>query len=79
MHNSRRVSLVAVLILTLAVASAADASCIGVMCGAYCGVEEVDFCVFVWGGDETNACRNIANAGCFSMRSLICCPRVPRE
>lgn len=79
MLKSRRLLLVVTLLVTLSVASAADASCIGVMCGAYCGVAEVDYCVFVFGGDETNACRNIANDGCFSMRSLICCPRVPRE
>jgi hypothetical protein len=79
MHNGRRVWLGAVLILMLAVASAADASCVGVMCGAYCGVAEVDYCVFVFEGDSSNACRNIQNDGCMSMLSLTCCPRVPRE
>lgn len=79
MLNSRRLLFVAVLMIALGVASAADASCAGVMCGAYCGVEEVEWCVFAWDGDETNACRNITNDGCMSMRSLTCCPRIPRE
>jgi len=74
-----RYALVAVLVLFVITPPTASASCIGVLCGAYCGVEEVDYCVVVWGGNETNACRNIGNDGCMSMASLICCPRDPRE
>lgn len=67
------------LILSVLNPPTALASCVGVICGGYCGVESVDFCVYVWGGDETNACKSVVGRGCMSMRSLTCCPRVPRE
>lgn len=57
----------------------AQADCLGVMCGGYCGVEGFDFCIYVYGGDRTIGCKAVSNRGCMSMRSLICCPRVPME
>ena len=72
------VTILVVLLLSAVVPPVASANCTGVICGGVCNLDGYDFCIYVWGGDETMACRNI-QGGCFSMGSLVCCPRDPRS
>lgn len=78
MQRTRHFVIVVVLVFAALTSSTAEASCPGVMCGGYCGVEGFDFCIYVHGGDETNGCKAVGDRGCMSMRSLICCPRDPQ-
>ncbi len=76
MRTARSLTIAVVFVVSL-FSSPAQASCVGVMCGGVCGVEGLDFCVYVWGGNETIGCKNVGTSGCMSMGSLLCCPRDP--
>jgi hypothetical protein len=77
MRKVRYLLVVTVLLISAVNAPTASANCQGVMCGGYCGVEGFDFCIYVWGGNETIGCKKVDGAGCMSMGTLICCPRDP--
>jgi hypothetical protein len=75
MRNPRRMLFVVVL-LALVVPPIAEAGCAGTVCGAIC---ENYACIIVMDSYETMACKPVATAGCMSMNSITCCPRIPRE
>lgn len=77
MRTIRYLLIAAVLMFSVLIPPTAEASCPGVMCGGYCGVAGFDFCILVWGGDETIGCKAVSDRGCMSMGSLLCCPRDP--
>jgi hypothetical protein len=76
MTKAGRVLSVIVLIAALAAPVVVEAGCYGTTCGAVCA-EYV--CTMVTDTYDTLACKPVANAGCMSMNSITCCPRIPRE
>jgi hypothetical protein len=76
MTRLRRAFFVVVLLAAIAVPPVAEAGCAGTTCGAVC---EDYACIVITDTYDTLACKPVANAGCMSMNSLTCCPRIPRE
>ena len=76
MVRLRRALFVFVLFAAVVVPPVAEASCAGTTCGAVCDNYS---CIIVTDTYDTMACKPVANAGCMSMNSITCCPRIPRE
>jgi hypothetical protein len=77
MRRTRYPVVTVLLIIAALYPPTAAANCQGVICGGQCNYEGLDFCVYVWGGNETIGCKNVDGAGCMSMVSPVCCPRDP--
>jgi hypothetical protein len=77
MTRTRPLLILLVLLFCALNPPAATADCPGVICGGQCNYEGLDYCIYVWGGDQTIGCKAVDGRGCMSMHSAICCPRDP--